>query len=152
MNRIEKYKEVIPQIRALLEEESHLISDLANITALLKETFGFFWIGFYFSDEQGDLYLGPFQGPLACTNISLGKGVCGTSAKEQKTIIVPDVHEFPGHITCNTVSKSEIVVPLISANQCKLVLDIDSEMLNNFNYVDQDALELIIEKIKIKHY
>ena len=152
MDRSEKYALVNQQIEALLDDESHVLSELANVAAVLKETFNFFWVGFYLADDQGNLYLGPFQGPLACTNIELGNGVCGTAAKELRTIIVPDVHQFPGHISCNAASKSEIVVPLIVKKSCRLVLDVDSDMLNDFNSTDQKGLEAIIEKIKLKHY
>ena len=152
MSRAEKYSLVQKQVKSLLDDNSHLISDLANIAAVLKETFDFFWVGFYLADSKGDLYLGPFQGPLACTNIELGKGVCGTSAKEQRTIRVADVHDFPGHISCNAASKSELVVPLVASNACQLVLDIDSDQLNDFHQEDEDALEQLVRLIQEKHF
>ncbi len=152
MNKKEKYRIVLKQCEALLEDESHLLSDLANVAALLKETFDFFWVGFYLANENGNLYLGPFQGPVACTNIELGKGVCGTAAETLETIVVPNVHEFPGHIACSAASQSEIVVPLINQDKCELVLDVDSDGLDDFDEDDKKGLEKIILLLKNKHF
>ena len=139
----EKYKSLLPQIQALTGKERDLIANLANIAAALKQTFGFFWVGFYL--VKGDeLILGPFQGPVACTRIPFGKGVCGTALKERRTIIVPDVEQFPGHIACNSESKSEIVVPLFVNDEIIGVLDIDSDSLNDFDEIDAKYLEIII--------
>jgi GAF domain-containing protein len=143
MNKEDLYQSLLPQIRELTRKERDLIANQANISAALKQTFGFFWVGFYM--VQGDeLVLGPFQGPVACTRISLGKGVCGTAWKERRTIIVPDVEQFPGHIACNSESKSEIVVPLFNGNEIIGVLDIDSDQLNTFDEIDAKYLEEII--------
>lgn len=139
----EKYKSLVPQIQALISGENDLIANMANISAALKETFSFWWVGFYLVKEN-ELVLGPFQGPIACTRIALGKGVCGTSWKEVKTIIVPDVDQFPGHIACSSASRSEIVVPCISNGKVVAVLDVDSEHLNHFDETDQKYLSQII--------
>ena len=139
----EKYKVIITQIQELVRKESDLVANLANITAILKHTFGFFWVGFYLIKEN-ELVLGPFQGPVACTRIPFGKGVCGTAWKEQRTIIVPDVEQFPGHIACNSESKSEIVVPLLIDGEIVGVLDIDSDRLDDFDETDATYLEKII--------
>ena len=142
----EQYRSVVPQIRALIEGEKDIIANLANVSAALKEQFNFFWVGFYLvKDDQ--LVLGPFQGPVACTRISKGKGVCGTSWQGKKTIIVPDVEEFPGHIACSSLSKSEIVVPILRDGEVIGVLDVDSEELNSFDKTDKKYLEEIIESI-----
>ena len=139
----EQYKSLIPQIKGLLEGETDLIANLANITAAVKEQFGWLWVGFYI--VKGDeLVLGPFQGPVACTRIRKGRGVCGTSWAEAKTLIVPDVEEFPGHIACSSLSKSEIVLPVIRGHQVVAVLDIDSELLNHYDETDKKYLEEII--------
>ena len=139
MTKEEKYQSLLPQIRELVKNETDLIANLANIAAALKQTFGFFWVGFYLIKEN-DLVLGPFQGPVACTRIPLGKGVCGTAWKERRTIIVPDVERFPGHIACNSESKSEIVVPLFKDGEIIGVLDIDSDELGDFDEVDSKYL------------
>lgn len=131
----EKYVELLPQIYALTESESSWIANLANTAAALKETFGFFWVGFYLVSEN-QLVLGPFQGPIACTRISLGKGVCGTSWVKKKAILVADVESFPGHIACSSLSKSEVVIPLMKENEVIGVLDVDSDQLNDFDEVD----------------
>jgi L-methionine (R)-S-oxide reductase len=145
----EKYELLIPQIKALTEGEGDLIANIANIVAALKEGMGFLWIGFYFVKENNngakELVLGPFQGPVACTRIAFGKGVCGTSWKENKTIIVPDVDKFPGHIACNSLSRSEIVLPVFKNNNVKMVLDIDSAQLATFDETDSKYLQQIIE-------
>lgn len=138
--KAEKYEALIPQIRALIEGEEDVIANLANITAALKEQFGWLWTGFYLV-KKDQLVLGPFQGPVACTRIRKGKGVCGTAWEKAETIIVPDVEAFPGHIACSSLSKSEIVVPLVRNDQVVAVLDIDSEALNQFDQTDQYYLE-----------
>lgn len=139
----EQYQSIIPQIEALLHGETDFIANLANVAAALKEQFGWFWVGFYLV-KQDELILGPFQGPVACTRIKKGKGVCGSSWAEAKTVIVPDVEEFPGHIACASASKSEIVLPLIIKGEVIGVLDIDSEALDKFDETDQVYLEQII--------
>jgi GAF domain-containing protein len=139
----ETYKSLLPQIRELIKNERDLIANLANITAALKQAFGFFWAGFYLVKEN-ELVLGPFQGPVACTRIPFGKGVCGTAWKERRTIIVPDVEQFPGHIACSSESKSEIVVPLFDNDEVIGVLDIDSERLNDFDETDARYLEEVL--------
>lgn len=150
----EKYKTLLPQIKSLISDETDLVANLANTAAALKETFNFFWVGFYIvknnavPDGRQELVLGPFQGPIACTRIGLGKGVCGTSWKEKKTIIVPNVDEFPGHIACSSASKSEIVVPVLNKqNEVIMVLDVDSDQLNSFDSVDQRFLEEVVSTL-----
>ena len=135
----ERYATLIPQLESLVAGEGDLIANLANIVAALKQTMDFFWVGFYFVKE-GQLVLGPFQGPVACTRIDFGKGVCGTAWKEMKTIVVPDVNVFPGHIACSSASLSEIVLPVLRGNEVAMVLDVDSDQLNAFN--DHDTLGL----------
>lgn len=135
-----KYEAIIPQINSLIFDEPDLISNLANIAAALKEAFGFFWVGFYLVKED-QLVLGPFQGPIACTRIAFGKGVCGTAWKEAKTQLVPDVEAFPGHIACSSASKSEIVVPVFKNEKVVMVLDVDSDQLDDFDSDDQKYLE-----------
>ena len=138
----DKYRELLPQLYALVSTETDFIANLANVAAALKQTFGFFWVGFYM--VKGDeLVLGPFQGPIACTRIRIGRGVCGTAWKEARTLIVPDVEQFPGHIACSSDSKSEIVVPMIKQGEVVGVLDIDSDTLNSFDTVDARYLEEI---------
>ena len=139
----EQYKSLVPQIRALVKTEPDLIANMANISAALKEQFGFLWVGFYLV-KGGELVLGPFQGPVACTRIASGKGVCGTSWSEKRTIIVPDVDAFPGHIACSALSRSEIVIPLIYNDEVKAVLDIDSDQLSFFDETDEYYLNQII--------
>jgi len=141
--RQEQYEALIPQIKGLLEGETDLIANLANIAAALKEQFGWLWVGFYLV-KKNELVLGPFQGPMACTRIRKGKGVCGTSWAEKKTLIVPDVEKFPGHIACSSLSKSEIVVPVIRNDEVVGVLDVDSKELNEFDRTDQTYLEKIV--------
>lgn len=144
------YESIIPQIQSLIASESDLVSNLANVSAALKEAFGFFWIGFYLVKE-GQLVLGPFQGPIACTRIPFHKGVCGASYTQQKTLIVPDVEAFPGHIACSSASKSEIVLPLFNRNgTVAMVLDIDSDQLNDFSEIDATYLERLIKSIERK--
>jgi L-methionine (R)-S-oxide reductase len=143
----ERYKSLIPQIDSLIKDEPDLIANLSNITAALKQTFNFFWVGFYL--VKGDeLVLGPFQGPIACTRISFGKGVCGSCWKEEKVMLVPNVEEFPGHIACNSASKSEIVLPAFKNNKVVLVLDVDSDKLNDFDLIDQSYLLKIIQLVE----
>lgn len=139
----EKYQTVIPQIEALITDEADLYANLANISAALKEAFGFFWVGFYLVKGE-QLVLGPFQGPIACTRINLGKGVCGTAWVEKKTQLVPDVEAFPGHIACSAASKSEIVVPVFKDGEVVMVLDVDSDQLDDFDAVDQENLEKLM--------
>ena len=150
-SRSEIYEALIPQIKSILEAETDLIANLANTSAILKEALNFFWVGFYL--VKGDeLVLGPFQGTLACTRIQFGRGVCGTSAKEEKTIIVDNVDEFPGHIACSSQSKSEIVVPLIANGGTQLILDVDSDRLSDFSEIDQNYLEQIMSILKQIHF
>ena len=138
------YDSLIPQIAALVENEPDLVANLANIAAALKEAFGFFWVGFYLKKEN-QLVLGPFQGPVACTRIAFDKGVCGAAYTRQETILVPDVEQFPGHIACSSASKSEIVIPVFDkAGNVMMVLDVDSNRLNDFNEIDAEGLERIV--------
>ncbi|MBT1690048.1 GAF domain-containing protein [Dawidia soli] len=143
----ERYKTLVPQIEALVTGEPDLIANLSNITAALRQSMEFFWVGFYLV-KQNQLVLGPFQGPIACTRIDFGKGVCGTSWKEQKTILVPDVDAFPGHIACSSASRSEIVLPAFQNNEVALVLDVDSDKLGDFDAIDQQYLEKIMRIIE----
>ena len=153
VSREVRYKELLPQIKAVTEAETDLIANLANVAAMLHEALGFFWVGFYRMNEEGkELVLGPFQGPLACTRISMGKGVCGTSAEKQQTLIVPDVDAFPGHIACSSASKSEIVVPLVIQDRTELILDVDSDELDDFSEVDLKGLEAIMRLIGAHHF
>lgn len=140
----EKYALLLKQAQALIEGETNVVANMANLSALLNETFHFWWTGFYLVHDK-ELVLGPFQGPVACRRIGFGKGVCGTSWKEQRTIIVPDVEEFPGHIACSSLSRSEIVVPIKQNNQVIGVIDIDSEHLNTFDETDANQLEKLAE-------
>lgn len=144
MNKTDKYQELYKQLESLISGETDQIANMANMAALIHETFGFWWTGFYI--VKGDeLVLGPFQGPIACTRIPYGKGVCGTSWQRQATIVVPDVEEFPGHIACSSLSRSEIVVPIFSDNKVYAVLDIDSKELATFDNTDKEWLERIVE-------
>lgn len=145
-DKAEQYTSLIPQIKGLLEGETDLIANLANVAAALKEQFGWFWVGFYL--VKGDeLVLGPFQGPVACTRIRKNRGVCGSSWAQAATLIVPDVEAFPGHIACSSLSRSEIVVPLIRHHEVKAILDVDSEHLDHFDTTDQRFLEEIVALI-----
>ena len=139
----EIYEALLPQVEALISGEQDLVANLANIAAALREAFGFFWVGFYVVQGQ-ELVLGPFQGPIACTRIAYGRGVCGTAWKEKKTQLVPDVEAFPGHIACSSASKSEIVVPAFQDGEVFLVLDVDSDRLDDFDAVDQRYLETLM--------
>jgi len=140
--REEKYTSLLPQISALLEGETDAVANAANIAAALRQTFGFFWVGFYFV-KRDELVLGPFQGDIACTRIQKGRGVCGTSWQNAETVIVPDVEAFPGHIACSALSKSEIVVPVFKSGHVIAVIDIDSDQLNDFSETDKIYLEEI---------
>jgi len=148
-SKTEQYETLIPQIKALLEGEEDLIANLANITGALKEQFNWLWVGFYLV-KKGELVLGPFQGPVACTRIAKGRGVCGTSWAEARTLIVPDVEKFPGHIACSSLSKSEIVVPVFKNDEVVGVLDVDSAELNEFDETDQKYLEEIVKFLIIE--
>jgi L-methionine (R)-S-oxide reductase len=144
--KAEQYKSLLPQVQALLEGEPDLIANLANITGALKEQFNWLWVGFYL--VKGDeLVLGPFQGPVACTRIRKGRGVCGTSWAEKKTLVVPDVEKFPGHIACSSLSRSEIVVPILKNNEVVAVLDADSSRFNEYDETDRKYLEEIVRLI-----
>jgi GAF domain-containing protein len=143
----ERYDILIPQIESLVEGEPDTVANLSNIAAALKQTMNFFWVGFYIV-KNDQLVLGPFQGPIACTRINFGKGVCGTSWKEKKTILVPNVDEFPGHIACSSASKSEIVLPAFKNDQVALVLDVDSDVLNDFDDIDLESLEKVMRIIE----
>lgn len=156
----EQYQQLIPQIKGLLTGEPDLIANLANICAALKEQFSWLWVGFYLvspaialakqGETETELVLAPFQGPVACTRIKKGRGVCGTSWAQAKTLIVADVEKFPGHIACSSLSKSEIVVPIIRNNEVLGVLDVDSAELNSFDETDKHYLEKIILLIQIE--
>jgi L-methionine (R)-S-oxide reductase len=144
--KAEQYEELLPQIFGLIDGEPDLVANLANICAALKQQFGWLWVGFYLV-KQDELVLGPFQGPIACTRIRKGKGVCGASWEQAQTLVVPDVEKFPGHIACSSLSKSEIVVPIIRNTEVIGVLDVDSEHLNYFDETDKAFLEKLIAKI-----
>lgn len=148
MTKEEQYISLLPQIESLVSGEKDLIANMANIAAVLHDTFGFWWTGFY-RVEGNELVLGPFQGPIACTRIPFGKGVCGAAWQQKKTIIVPDVHQFPGHIACSSASNSEIVVPVMRSNNVVAVLDIDSRDFNSFDSIDQNYLEQIAALVAI---
>jgi GAF domain-containing protein len=143
----EQYEALLPQVKAVVQGEPDLIANLANISAALKEQFGWLWVGFYLV-KQDELVLGPFQGPMACTRIKKGRGVCGASWAQATTLIVPDVEKFPGHIACSSLSKSEIVVPVIRNKEVVAVLDADSESLNSYDETDQKFLEEITSMIE----
>jgi L-methionine (R)-S-oxide reductase len=147
-NKIEMYQSLIPQIAALIEGEQDLIANLANVAAALKQQFNWWWVGFYLV-KNNELVLGPFQGPVACTRIKKGRGVCGTAWQEGKTINVPDVEKFPGHIACSSLSKSEIVIPVFNAQEVVGVLDVDSEVYNFFDATDERYLKEIVDLLKI---
>ena len=142
----EQYESLLPQIHAMINAEKDLIANLGNITAALKQQFDWLWVGFYLQ-KADELVLGPFQGPVACTRIRKGKGVCGTCWAEAKTIVVPDVEKFPGHIACSSLSRSEIVVPLIRNENVVAVLDVDSIHLSSFDRIDQNYLEKLASVI-----
>ena len=142
----EQYLNLVPQIGGLLEGESDLVANMANVVAALREQFKWFWVGFYVV-KSNELVLGPFQGPVACTRIRKGKGVCGSSWSQAKTLIVPDVEKFPGHIACSSLSKSEIVVPVIRNGEVVAVLDVDSDEFDQFNDTDRRYLEQIVDMV-----
>ncbi|MBP5474296.1 MAG: GAF domain-containing protein [Bacteroidales bacterium] len=141
-----RYEELLSKVEAVTFKETDYIANMANISALIKESFGFLWVGFYIVKDD-ELVLGPFQGPIACTRIKKGRGVCGTAWQNEETIVVPDVEKFPGHISCSSLSKSEIVVPIIRNDNVFAVLDIDSENLDTFDDVDALYLKKIIDCI-----
>ena len=141
--KAEKYAALLPQIASVVEAETDTIANMANVASMIQETFGFWWTGFYRVTDNDMLVLGPFQGPMACTRIKKGRGVCGTAWAEDKTIVVPDVDLFPGHIACSSASRSEIVVPLHKDGAVSGVLDIDSDQLNTFDDTDREWLEKI---------
>jgi L-methionine (R)-S-oxide reductase len=143
----ERYEVLLPQIASLIEGEKDVVANLSNVAAALRQAMGFFWVGFYLVKDN-QLVLGPFQGPIACTRINFGKGVCGTSWKEKKTILVPDVEEFPGHIACSSDSKSEVVLPAFKNDEVALVLDVDSDKLNDFDEVDVHYLEKVMRLVE----
>ena len=145
-NKTQQYESIIPQIIGLLEGETDIVANLANTCAALKEQFGWLWVGFYMVKDE-ELVLAPFQGPVACTRIKKARGVCGTSWSTASTLIVPEVEKFPGHIACSSVSRSEIVVPIIRNNKVIGVLDVDSEEYDKFDQVDQKYLEQIVDLI-----
>jgi len=155
LKKEEKYKELLPQIKSLIEGESDLTANLANICAALKFGMNFFWVGFYLVKNNAipagrqELVLGPFQGPIACTRIAIGKGVCGTAWQQKKTIIVEDVDKFPGHISCSSLSKSEIVIPAFNSDKDVIaVLDVDSDELNSFDKTDEIYLKEILKMVR----
>ena len=145
-DKIEQYTTLVPQIEALLFGEPDLVANLANICAALKEQFKWFWVGFYLV-KNDELVLGPFQGPVACTRIGLSTGVCGAAWQQAKTLVVPDVDAFPGHIACSSLSRSEIVVPVFYNNKVVAVLDVDSELLDQFDNTDAQYLEQIVKLV-----
>ena len=142
----EQYESLLPQVRGLLEGETDLIANLANLAAALKEQFGWLWVGFYLVKEE-ELVLGPFQGPVACTRIRKGRGVCGTAWAKAETLLVPDVEKFPGHIACSSLSRSEIVVPVTRDGKVVAVLDVDSADIDCFDAVDKKFLEMFVDII-----
>jgi GAF domain-containing protein len=148
--RQEQYEALIPQIKGLLEGESDLVANLGNISAALKEQFGWLWVGFYLV-KNGELVLGPFQGPVACTRIKKGRGVCGAAWERVETLIVPDVEKFPGHIACSSISRSEIVVPVIYKEEVVAVLDADSAELDQFDNTDKIFLEQIVQLVNFQN-
>ena len=148
-NKAQKYQSLLPQIEALVSAEDDVIANLANISAALKQAMGFFWVGFYRAKTPDMLVLGPFQGPVACTRIPKGKGVCGAVLEQRKTLIVPNVDDFPGHIACASESKSEIVLPIFHRGGVAWVLDIDSDQLDSFDETDQHWLEKLTAVISL---
>jgi GAF domain-containing protein len=146
-DKAERYKTLVPQIASLVQGETDLIANLSNVAAALRQALNFFWVGFYLV-KNNELVLGPFQGPIACTRIGFGKGVCGACWKEKKTLVVPDVNEFPGHIACSSDSKSEIALPGFKNGEVVLVLDVDSDALNNFDKTDELYLGKVIRIVE----
>ena len=151
LSRKERYELVIKQIEATISIEDDLIANLANTAALLKQALGFYWIGFYIMKEE-ELVLGPFQGTVACTRIALDKGVCGAAASRKESILVADVDQFPGHIACSGASRSEIVVPLVVGEEVKMILDIDSDQLDDFTDEDVKYFEQVVDLLRARHY
>ncbi len=148
-NRKEVYEALLPQVKGVISGETNLVANLANVAAILKEAFDFFWVGFYLVDSEEELVLGPFQGPLACTRIKKGKGVCGSAWEQNQTLLVDDVEQFPGHIACSSLSKSEIVLPLYNEkDEVVGVLDIDSDKLADFSAYDKNGLEEVVQLLK----
>ncbi len=149
VSKEEKYRQLLPQIEALIVGEPDLVANLANISSALKYGMGFFWVGFYLVKEE-QLVLGPFQGPIACTRINKGKGVCGASWASGEPIIVPNVDEFPGHIACSSDSKSELVIPFFQGDEVTLILDVDSDRIDDFDEVDLAALSKLADYLQLK--
>ena len=149
-DKASQYQQLLPQLEALISGEDDLIANLANIAAALKQSMNFFWVGFYLAKTEDMLVLGPFQGPIACTRIPKGRGVCGAAFEQAETILVPDVDAFPGHIACSSDSKSEIVLPAFKDGKVALVLDVDSDQLNDFDSTDQHYLEQLMVIISHK--
>ena len=145
------YRELIPQLENLIADETDLVANQANLVAALRQAFGFFWVGFYWVKEN-ELVLGPFQGPIACTRIAFHRGVCGHSYSTRQSVLVPDVDQFPGHIACSSVSRSEVVIPVFNRNRTQVlgVLDVDSDRLNDFSEVDVQGLEMIMKILEKK--
>ena len=146
MNKTEQYENLLPQVQSVMDSNADIIANMANMAAMLHETFGFWWTGFY-RVIGNELVLGPFQGPLACTRIAYGRGVCGTAWKERRTVVVPDVEQFPGHIACSAASRSEIVVPVVRDGEITAVLDIDSVRLDTFDQTDAEFLNRMVEML-----
>jgi GAF domain-containing protein len=146
MNKQQQYENLLPQVQSVMDENADVIANMANMAAMLHETFGFWWTGFY-RVIGNELVLGPFQGPLACTRIAYGRGVCGTAWKERRTVVVPDVEQFPGHIACSAASRSEIVVPVVRNGEITAVLDIDSVRLDTFDQTDAEFLNRMVEML-----
>jgi L-methionine (R)-S-oxide reductase len=151
-NKETTYTALLPQIEAVISTTEDLVANLANVAAILKHAFDFHWVGFYRVVKPETLVLGPFQGPLACVEIPFARGVCGKAARDQTTQLVPDVDNFPGHIACSSLSKSEIVVPLVHQGETKLVLDVDSDRLADFDTIDQRYLERIVDLIRLQNF
>ncbi len=146
ISKEQRYESLLPQISSLIDGEKNIVANMANIAAALHQTFGWWWVGFYLVDkETNELVLGPFQGPIACTRISKGKGVCGAAWQQATTMVVPNVDEFPGHIACSAASKSEIVLPIIFNTEVLAVLDVDSEHLNYFDDTDSKWLQKVVD-------
>lgn len=148
-NKCEQYEGLIPQIAAVIGDETDLIANMANVAACLKEQFDWHWVGFYLVRDAQTLVLGPFQGPVACTRIALGKGVCGSAWEKAQALIVPDVDKFPGHIACSAWSKSEIVVPVFKEGKVVAVLDVDSVRADDFDETDKQFLEIICSRLEL---
>ena len=146
------YAAILPQIEAVMAGVDDLVANLANVAAILKQAFDFHWVGFYRTTAPGLLMLGPFQGPLACVSIPFDKGVCGAAARLKETQVVDDVEAFPGHIACSSLSRSEIVVPLVHQGETKLVLDVDSDKPSDFDSIDREWLERVVSLIEAQHF